>query len=405
MQPHILFITSTNLATNPRCRKEITLALSLHYRVTYIAFNLQGWSAEKEKEIQNELPEAEKIYLSAGRENLLNWATSAFLEFILRKAYKIISAASLISYAVSRRSLQLMRALQKVKAKPDLVIAHNPAAFYPAYYFAKKNNISFAIDAEDYHPGEGDNKVVSALTIKLIKKILPFADYVSFAAPLIKEKILTDILPFTIKTALIINNVFPQKEFVPPAKTAVTDKIRLVWFSQNIDKGRGLEEILPAIENLENYFEITLIGNVRENFFLEYLAGKDSITLISPLPQSELHKKLAEFDIGLAVEAFVADENRNLCLTNKIWSYFQAGLFIIASDTAAQQSFIKQFNKHGITVNLDNTKNLENDLKNLYKQWKDLSAQRFERFDKANAFSWETESEQLKTKWKEIVRF
>ena len=404
MQPHILFITSTNLASNPRCRKEINLALGLHYRVTYIAFNLYGWSAEKERQIQNELPEAEKMYLSAGRENLLNWVITASLEFFLRKAYKIISATSLISYAASRRSLQLMLALQKIKAKPDLVIAHNPAAFYPAYYFAKKNKIPFAVDAEDYHSGEGNNKTLTKLNSKLIKKIFPAADYVSFAAPLIKEKIVSDILPCTIKAAIIINNVFSQKEFVPPVKTVATGKIRLVWFSQNIDKGRGLEEILPVIENLKDYFEITLIGNVREDFYIRQLKGKVSIKLLAPLPQKELNNRLAAFDIGLAIETTAADENRGICLTNKIWAYYQAGLFIVASDTAAQRQFIEENKSHGVVVNLFNSATLQQEFMSLYGQWHDLLNQRFVRFEKAKINSWETESELLQMKWKEILQ-
>ncbi len=403
MKPHILFITSTNLASNPRCRKEINLALNLHYQVTYIAFDLPGWTREKERQIQNELPEADKIYLQAGKVNFLSWSVRTFLEIFFRKIYKHISAISLISFAVSKRSLQLLVALKKLKVQPNLVIAHNPAAFYPAYYFSKTHKVPFAVDVEDYHPGEGNNKVVSALTIKLIKKILPFSEYVSFAAPLIKEKIALDVLPGTIKSSLIINNVFSKNDFVRPLALE-SSKIKLVWFSQNIDKGRGLEEILSIIESLKDYFEITLIGNVRENFYTKYLMGKENINVVSSLAQNKLHLFLQSFDIGLAIEPG-KDLNNCLAISNKLWTYFQSGLFIIASNTIAQQNFLKQFGQHGIIVNLNDKEKLQQDFINIYHQWDKLKTQKVERFEKAKACSWEIETAQLQMKWKEILKY
>ncbi|WP_018610982.1 hypothetical protein [Segetibacter koreensis] len=404
MKDHILFITSTNLASNPRCRKEINLALASNYKVTYIAFDLPNWTKEKEKHIQNDLAGVEKIYVSAGREKLINWVISTSLEVFLRKVYKCISATSLVSYAISRRSLQLIWALKKLKVKPDLVIVHNPPAFYPAYYYSKKYNIPFAIDIEDYHPGEGNNNVISNLTIQLIKKILPFANYVSFAAPLIKEKITSDVLPHKIANTFIINNVFPDSEFLKPSKITASGKIQLVWFSQNIDKDRGLEEILPVIESLKDKFEITLIGNIRQEFYNNHLQGKPFIHIVSSLSQTDLNSKLCEFDIGLAIDTASADENRNICLTNKIWSYFQAGLFIIASDTSAQVSFIYKFNQHGTIIELFDKEKLQKEMINVYEQWDKLSLQKLERFENGKAYSWEIESVKLKMKWKEIVQ-
>lgn len=402
MKPHILFITSTSLASNPRCRKEINLALKLNYQVTYIAFDFPGWTREKERQIQNELNGVEKIYIPAGREKLMNWGISASFELLLRKAYKYISAKSLISFAVSRRSLQLIWVLKRLKAEPDFVIAHNSPAFYPAYYFSKKKEIPFAVDVEDYHPGEGNNNVLASLTIQLLKRILPFADYVSFAAPLIEEKIVSDVLPHKIKNSLIINNVFPESEFVSPIEVSNSSRLKFVWFSQNIDFGRGLEKIIPLFESFKEVIEITLIGNLREEFSRFLKPFHSFVNTVTPLSQHELHLSLRNFDIGLAIEPG-KDVNNNLAVSNKIWSYFQAGLFIIASDTIAQQNFLQQFNQHGIIVNLYDKEKLQQEFMKIYEQRNILLAQKIERFEKAKAYSWEMESEQLKMKWKEIV--
>ena len=41
------------------------------------------------------------------------------------------------------------------------------------------------------------------------------------------------------------------------------------------------------------------------------MKSSDFIKIIPPLPQPELHKKLAEFDIGLAIDLSTADYGRN----------------------------------------------------------------------------------------------
>lgn len=402
--PHILFITSTNLASNPRCKKEICLALGLGYKVTYIAFSFQSWLEEKERLIQKELDNVEKIYIPAGRQKFIKWIISASCEFILRRISKFIKVKSIVSFAISRRSLQLIWRLKKINIKPDLIIAHNPAAFYPAYYLSKAKKIPFAIDIEDYHPGEGHNEVLKKLNVQLIRMILPFAIYVSYAAPLIKAQIDIDVLPKKIKNSIVINNVFSINEFVRPLDSSTLfKKLKLVWFSQNIDFGRGLEEVLPVIGELDEYFDLTLIGNLRSGFYKKYVEGKSYISIIPPLSQSELNKKLGEFDIGLAIESLGSDENRNICLTNKIWSYFQAGLFIIASNTVSQNMFLKQFNDHGIIVNLADKERLKKYFSNVYSRWSDLSSQKQTRFEVAKSSSWENEAESLKIQWKEIA--
>jgi hypothetical protein len=147
---------------------------------------------------------------------------------------------------------------------------------------------------------------------------------------------------------------------------------------------------------------LTLIGNLNNDFYLNHLAGKENIYLIPALPQVELNNELSKFDIGLAIENNNEDENRNVCLTNKIWSYFQAGLFIVASDTPAQHNFLNRFNEHGIIMNLFDEKVVEQILREIYEQWDVLSQKKLERFNMAKQHAWETESEKLAREWQRI---
>jgi hypothetical protein len=93
--------------------------------------------------------------------------------------------------ANSRRSLQIVYAFKKTD-KPDLIVAHNLGALYPAYVLSKKWQIPFNFDVEDYHPGEfirHDAKNEKARREFLMKRLLPKASAITCASPLIGEQV------------------------------------------------------------------------------------------------------------------------------------------------------------------------------------------------------------------------
>ena len=109
--------------------------------------------------------------------------------------------------------------------------------------------------------------------------------------------------------------------------------LRLVWFSQNISAGRGLEYILPPLKKFVGTIELHLFGNLDGAFYEAHLKPMKNVFIHEPLPQKKLHNNLSNYDVGLALE-IATDRNRDICLTNKLLAYFQAGLFVFASDTA-----------------------------------------------------------------------
>lgn len=50
---HILFLTSNNLATNPRLYKELKLAIQEGHQTSLIQYKLGNWSDEKSDEMMN----------------------------------------------------------------------------------------------------------------------------------------------------------------------------------------------------------------------------------------------------------------------------------------------------------------------------------------------------------------
>lgn len=396
MKNRMLFLTTLNLASNPRLVKEIRLALHLKKQVTVICFRFNNWSSEINDKLLSEFQTVRFIQIDGEKSSYFSWLTSAISEWINRKLSKWISLPLFMhAVAISRRSQLLVDALKKVSAA-DWVVGHNPGAIYATYKASQKFKCKSGFDVEDYHPGEGNDKHLQNITLSLMKKIFPKFNYVSFASQSILNESEKNIGSFLIQKSIVINNCFPENEFIEPA--AINDKrLRVVWFSQHIDKSRGLEQIIPIVHKHSDKIVLTLFGNCNESFKQKYIDRQNGIELGGILPQLELHQRLSTFDIGLAIEPG-KDLNNELALSNKVYAYLQAGLFIIATDTIEQHRFLEKLSDAGIIVN-KKFSNIEDIFIQLNANIENLRNEKLNRFAKAKSYSWQPLSLQLTNLW------
>jgi len=395
-----LFITTHNLATNPRLVKELQLALSLNYKVRVICFEFDNWSKQLNEEIKSRFNDIEFYCIDAGRKNIFNWFSSVAKENVYRLIGKYFPLSNaMLSQAISRRSNLIINQIKNIK-ETDLVIGHNPGAIYPSLFAAQRFNCKAGFDVEDYHPGEGDNVSLQTLTFNLMKRNFPSFDYLSFASFQIQEKCINEFKTSKKSICLSILNYFDSFEFKIPIDIS-TDKLQLVWFSQNIDINRGLEYIIPIIKKYSQFVELHLIGNLSQKFEDIIKNYKEVLIHHSPISQYALHQKLSEFDIGIAVEDNKTDSNRNLCLTNKIISYYQAGLYILASDTIAQREFLHSRTIHGKCFK--NALEFEIELKSLFENLVSVRNEKKSRFELASKENWENESTRLSSTWSNLL--
>ena len=110
-----------------------------------------------------------------------------------------------------------------------------------------------------------------------------------------------------------------------------------------------------------------------------------------------LHQFISEFDIGVASEASI-NLNNSLAISNKIITYAQAGLFILATHTIGQDKFLQESELEYVQVNPD-IESYKNALSRLIIQKKDITATPELRYDKGMKYSWETYSKSLETIW------
>lgn len=393
--PHILFLSTHNLASNPRLVKEIQLALDNGFTIEVICFRFRNWSDEINTGILNRFREQAVQFhcIEAGREGGVSW----FKAVLKEKYYRLVSKGMRIrgralATAVSRRNSLLLKAIKNIQ-QADWVIGHNPGAMYATKYAAQQLHAKAGFDVEDYHPGEGQHLHVQNLTRQLMQEVLPVMDYVSFAAPLIREAVKND-LGKEGANWLTVLNYFPAAEFVAPKN--VDGPLRLVWFSQNISAGRGLETFLPALKSFTGEMELHLFGNLDERFYHVYLRNAENVILHNPIPQKELHSRLSIFDIGLALEP-KKDLNNDLAISNKLLAYLQAGLFILASETAGQKQLIKQYPQHGLITSLKPS-DLERTLQNMLVN-KNRNKAAATPFKNGNIPCWESEARVLEKVW------
>lgn len=390
----ILFITTTNLASNPRLLKELNVAQGSGFDCAVIQFYLGNWSDSKTEDLINDFPNVQFVFLSALRKPFTDWAISSLLELFLKRIPAKFLSLRLLAYASGKRSYLLHNYLKKSKEKYDWIIAHNPASFFPAYWISKKFQARLGIDVEDYHPGEMGGKVYVLKIIRLMRIVLNHATYISFSSPLIQRETWAQICSPVCDQYIILNG-FKGADFTKPMNQ-ISGNLKLIWFSQYIDAGRGLEEILPALEHIKT-IELHLIGELRNSFRYKYLLDKEFIFLHGTMTPSELNAAMVDFDIGLALEPG-KDLNNNLAVSNKIITYAQAGLYILASHTPAQDQFLRESNLDYIQTDLSE-KSLIDILLELQDKKELIRAERLKRYKQGRFYDWEKSGDILYNRW------
>lgn len=224
----------------------------------------------------------------------------------------------------------------------QLYLGHCLAGLPAAAHAARLRGVPFAFDAEDFHEGEeiAAREELRARQV-ILARLLGRCAFVTAAAPLIADAYRQSygVEPITLL------NVFPLAEApaapsAPPAITAHRPAV-LYWFSQTIGPGRGLEAVVAIAGKMRTPVALHLRGFVSPGYaaHLRALAAaarlERPIHFLPPAPPSDMIQLAAAADLGLSTEES-QPLNRDLCLTNKIFTYLLAGLPQLLSPTRAQ---------------------------------------------------------------------
>ncbi len=286
----------------------------------------------------------------------------------------------------------------------DIYIAHNLGALPAAIEGARFNCGKAILDLEDYYTGMAPKreKVTSMqyLMSAIEDRYVPACDGLFAASDGIGE---IYFQRYGIKPTTVLN-VFPLALGVDSISHSAGAPLRLFWFSQTIGGGRGLEDVLKAMAQINRGdIELHLLGSWQEGYRDTFLRKAEALNLCSekvifshpPRFPDDIPKFAAQFDIGLALE-IPDSENRDLCLTNKIFTYLLAGNAVIATETKGQKGFLDSIPSIGFTYAPGDDDRLARILKHLLKSPEALKQFRCQSFKQGRTrFHWEREQKLL----------
>lgn len=386
----VVLISSGQPSLNPRLVKEADVLADSGYDVTVLYAYWNKWGTQFDKKL---IPAKKWQAICAGG-NPENNKTAYFFSRATHKIARVINKAFngkyLAELAIARPAYSLIKEAKKHKA--DIYIGHNLGALPAVVKAAGCHQKPCGFDVEDLHRFEGSDDLNDPdvkLKSFLENKYIPKTNYLTVSSDQIGgiyKQLFTDKSPVTIR------NVFPKEAAIQPHIFNESGAVKLLWLSQTIGPKRGLEDILQALEILKKYpFELHLLGYSTETTRTEMSASGLNIHFHQPIPPAELAHFASQFDIGLALEPGFSTNN-DLALSNKIFTYLQAGLGIIVSDTTAQKAFLDQYPQTGKLYPKGNAQALAGALLN-YHLHRDrlLEAQRASLALAQEELNWETE--------------
>lgn len=384
---NISIVTSKHVSYNPRVVKEADALTAAGHAVTVVTVcnNREQALLDQALMRSRQWRLLTVNYRRTGLKERLLWLSSALRQRLFRGLDTLTHRCGIAERAQGREFPELQRLACAVRA--DLYIAHHVEALGAAWSAARRHGARLAFDAEDFHSGMytaapaldmagGLEETVSSLLAAarlpksreqqrveyLEQKYLPRCAYVTAASDGIA---LAYALKYRLPRPATILNVFPREDLDTPSPVArqPAQAIRLYWYSQVIGPGRGLEEAVRALPLLDAPCELHLRGTPQAEFVVrlkvlaEELGVGRRLFLHPPCPPDELVREAARHDIGLALENAV-ELNRLICVTNKIFTYLNAGLAVVATDTPGQAGIMAQIPEAGVVCRMNDARSL-----------------------------------------------
>lgn len=253
---------------------------------------------------------------------------------------------------------RLARAAARTQA--DLYIGHCLAGLAAAGFAAESTGAKLGFDAEDFHSAETSETEIDPVEATIIATLeqhwLPKCGHLTAASPLIANAYR---LTYGIQTPVSLLNVFPLADAPPNPLPTQGQPARLYWFSQTIGPGRGLEALLPLLARLTTPCTLHLRGipapGFAEALSISARAGgfNGEIEFLPIAAPDEMVRLAADYDLGLSLEQS-SPRNRDLCLTNKIFTYLLAGVPVALTPTSAQSELAQDLGPAALKLDLAN---------------------------------------------------
>lgn len=342
--PLICLITPGHVASTPRLVKNADALAEAGYRVHVVAAAPYPPNAALDADL---LARAAWIYTSLGSPTFARRVVRK-LSHVAARRVVLLRPPGLVTWAQRAQNAlgpSLSAAAARVPAQ--LYIGHCLAGLPAAADAARRSGAHLAFDLEDYHDAETFEAIGSpverSVRRTLQAALLPRCRALFASSPLIANKYTES---YGVKPQTLLN-VFPLSHAPhAPLRAEPPSEGRpaiFYWFSQTIGPGRGIERVIEIAGRMRTPVELQFRGYLFPGYAdrLQTLAQRSGlrrrIAFLEPGPPSEMARLASHADLGLSIEES-EPLNRDLCLTNKVFTYLTAGIPQLLSETAAQRS-------------------------------------------------------------------
>lgn len=362
MTKNICIISHQHLCRNPRVLKESIALEKVGFHVTILT---SIYSAKLLEEDYKLLQGKNIQYIFYN--NLIKKDLSSYINRSINKLGRRINKIGFENkWALGYAPTPCFK--MAIRQHADIYICHQELPTYIGILLLKKGK-KVAFDIEDWYTQDLLPEAQKYRPQRLLAKVehiaLNTGNLVyTTSVPLVQEL----AQKYQSKEPEVIYNSFDY--FSDSSLRSRDTHIKLIWISQTIGPGRGLEEFVQALNSISILnFELNLRGNTSDEY-KSYLTShltnnKHQINFLPIIPNREIQQDLVNYDIGLATE-HKYPTNKDLTISNKIFHYLSVGLPVIASATKGQLSLKDDFK--GSIFYFDNNAELIKILSGLQKE-------------------------------------
>ncbi len=394
----ILFVTDRNLTHDTRVFQQMFYAKNMLYFSDLIAF-YDPWCQQIEQQHVKLVNPIHYYYLKK----------QSFISILVKKIsnllYKFFPRNLFFAgMSLDCRPFQIWRKIRKIAHEYDLLVACGLNSLLPVYKAALKYGKPFGFDVASFVAEKNINLTNEEFhKIKfLLKTILPRALYLTYSTELVGERLFKFISLKYRPYHFPLANSYDESFFA--FRPSLSDKVEFVWLAQKIDYSVDLELILPSLERFKDKIRLNIFGEVTQRFVQNVLPRyQDFVVLHDPMPVDKLIKKIANYDIGLAIYLTYISPEKNYTLTNKVYLFAQTGLYTLATDTISHRIFYSEHPQLGKIV-LPHIDSLSGAIADVIANIEKFREEKHKRYLYAKRFAWKYESQKLHTAWSKVNR-
>lgn len=395
----ILILINGHLCMAPRPQKEAETLASAGHDVMVRGFWTDTKFAERDRLLLRDKHWQFKPILDCRPERYFNNFKARLRARIALERYRRFQNFSpdMLGYGI-KAALEVAR-----KTKADLTIVHSEGGLWIGQQLLKEG-FRIGVDFEDWFSKDllPEARIlrpisqIEYLERTLIRKcvyslttsqVMSTAMSKSYRSP--NPTVVYNSFPFSERATIDNKNKDRKNTSIPS----------LHWFSQTIGPGRGLEILFKALPLLKKTVEIHLRGNYPDNYrrILEPQipeGWRNQVFVHSTVSNAELISRVAEHDIGLALESPNV-VSRNFTITNKFFQYLQAGIAVIATDTEGQKEVLSQFPSCGQLISTNSPQSLATAINILIENPEKLAAAKQSALFAAREIGWEAQKSSI----------